>query len=66
MTICAKNRLLFTNLNPGQTGPQSTTVAPSQAGGLPAAGDGCHGFEYAAAYKLKSAVHAEILRLTLV
>jgi hypothetical protein len=25
--------------------------------------DDCHGFEYAAAYKLKSAVHAEILTL---
>ncbi len=25
--------------------------------------DNCHGFEYAAAYKLKSAVHAEILTL---
>ena len=25
--------------------------------------DECHGFEYAAAYKLKSAVHAEILTL---
>ena len=25
--------------------------------------DDCHGFEYGAAYKLKSAVHAEILTL---
>jgi hypothetical protein len=28
--------------------------------------DDCHGFEYAAAYKLKSAVHAEILTLLVV
>jgi hypothetical protein len=41
------------------------TVRPSHGRSEHHRSDDCHGFEYAAAYKPKSAVHAEIQVLTL-